>query len=64
MLPSVRMPGLLPEEAVLGPPPRVGQHTVRILRDSGFTDEEIESVLKSGVAAQAGEAATESGSEG
>jgi len=64
MLPSVRMPGLLPEEALQVPPPRVGQHTVRILRDSGFTDAQIASVLKSGVAVQASEAATESGAEG
>lgn len=41
-----------------------GQHTVGILRDSGFTDAQIASVLKSGVAVQAGDAATESGAEG
>jgi len=41
-----------------------GQRTVGILRDSGFTDAQIASVLKSGVAVQAGDAATESGAEG
>ena len=56
MLPSVRMPGLRLEETSSAPPPGVGQHTVQVLRDSGFTDAEIETVLKSGVARQAADA--------
>ncbi len=33
--------------AIQGPPPEVGQHTLDVLRESGFTDAEIDSLLSS-----------------
>ena len=36
---------------IQGPPPRIGQHTVAVLRDAGLADEEVDGLLADGVVA-------------
>jgi crotonobetainyl-CoA:carnitine CoA-transferase CaiB-like acyl-CoA transferase len=47
-LPQVRTP-LTPRGAVAAAPPTQGQHSVQILRESGFSDAEIAELQQAGV---------------
>lgn len=53
-LPQVRTPAL-PQSALgqVQPPPQLGEHSQTILREAGFSDEEIARLLASGAARQA-----------
>ncbi|WP_353146052.1 CoA transferase [Pollutimonas bauzanensis] len=42
---TVRMPGLLASEALQSPPPKVGQHTVEILKNAGLDSKKLAAVL-------------------
>jgi crotonobetainyl-CoA:carnitine CoA-transferase CaiB-like acyl-CoA transferase len=48
-VPQVRLP-ITPRDSAPSPPPAKGEHTRAILRDAGFTDDEIAALLQSGAA--------------
>jgi crotonobetainyl-CoA:carnitine CoA-transferase CaiB-like acyl-CoA transferase len=45
-VPQIRLP-ITPRDAAYTPPPRQGEHTRDVLRDAGFTDDEIAALLQS-----------------
>jgi crotonobetainyl-CoA:carnitine CoA-transferase CaiB-like acyl-CoA transferase len=55
LLPRLPIGLSLTPPAIQGPPPRVGQHTREILAEAGFTESEIEELLRGGVCAVGGE---------
>jgi len=55
LLPRLPIGLSLAPPAIQGPPPRVGQHTREILVEAGFTESEIEELLRGGVCAAGGE---------
>lgn len=48
-LPQVRTP-VTPKDGAFSPPPRQGEHTRVILRDAGFSDAEVDALVRSGAA--------------
>lgn len=48
-VPQLRLP-ITDRDAVSTPPPKKGEHTRAILRDAGFSDDEVATLLKSGAA--------------
>jgi alpha-methylacyl-CoA racemase len=51
-VPQFRTP-VTPRGATFSPPPRAGEHTRTILREGGLSDEEIDALIRSGVAREA-----------
>lgn len=52
-IPQFRTP-VTPRDEDFSPPPRAGEHTRAILREAGLSDAEIDAVIKSGAAREAG----------
>ena len=54
----VRMPGFAPGPSTAarppGPPPRVGEHSVAVLREAGLADAEVQQLARTGVIATGG----------
>lgn len=51
-LPQFRTP-VTPKDTAFAPPPRQGEHTRAILREGGLSDEEIDALVRAGVAREA-----------
>jgi len=54
LLPRLPLGFSLTPAAIQGPPPEVGEHTEAILRESGFTDAEIEELVRAGICSRNG----------
>lgn len=52
-LPQVRTP-VTPHDERFAPPPRAGEHTRAILHEAGFTDAEVDALVRVGAAREAG----------
>ena len=55
-VPLVRLPWMVDGEPahLTGRAPRIGEHTIEILRETGFSDDELDALLQSGAAVDAG----------